>query len=124
MYECISSRYCTASLKKCTYSETLLIRHLYNPTFSLIRPIYEVRTVTIHKYGKRHSIIQHYSQVPFECRIREVSLYVCTYTYMCVWCTYVRTYAHTYVRTYIRTNILKHTYEILFIINLEFSGVE
>ena len=26
------------------YSETSLIRHLYNPTFSLIRPLYEVQS--------------------------------------------------------------------------------
>ena len=28
----------------CTYSETLLIRHLYNPTFSPIQPLYEVQS--------------------------------------------------------------------------------
>ena len=27
-----------------TYSETSLIRHLYNPTFSLIQPLYEVQS--------------------------------------------------------------------------------
>ena len=27
----------------CHYSETSVIRHLYNPTFSLIRPCYEVQ---------------------------------------------------------------------------------
>ena len=46
------------------YSETYLIRHLYNPTFSLIQPLNEVQSPYIRKYGKRHSIIQHYSQVP------------------------------------------------------------
>ena len=30
-----------------TYSETSLIRHLYNPTFSLIRPSYEVQSPCI-----------------------------------------------------------------------------
>ena len=28
----------------CIYSETSLIQHLYNPTFSLIRPLYEVQS--------------------------------------------------------------------------------
>ena len=46
------------------YSETYLIRHLYSPTFSLIQPLNEVQSPYIRKYGKRHSIIQHYSQVP------------------------------------------------------------
>ena len=67
------------------YSETSLIRHLYNPTFSLIRPLYEVQSPNIRKYGKRHSIIQQPPNPtlfsgPIECRIREVSLYYQSYT--------------------------------------------
>ena len=62
------------------YSETSLIRHLYNPTFSLIRPLYEIQSPYIRKYGKRHSIIQQPPNLtlfsgPIECWIREVSLY-------------------------------------------------
>ena len=62
------------------YSETSLIRHLYNPTFSLIRPLYEVQSPYI-IYGNRHSIIQQPPNPtlfsgPIECQIREVSLYL------------------------------------------------
>ena len=57
-----------------TYSETSLIGHLYNPTII-------IGTVTIHTYGKRHSIIQQPPNPtlfsgPIECQIGEVSLYV------------------------------------------------
>ena len=44
---CILNKFYTPevlSVAKYKYSETLLIRHLYNPTFSPIRPLYEVQS--------------------------------------------------------------------------------
>ena len=77
------------------YSETSLIQHLYNPTFSLIRPLYEVQSPYICKCGKRHSIIQQPPNPtlfsgPIECRIREVSLYVHAYFHSHVISKYVK----------------------------------
>ena len=34
----------TTTVVACVYSEPSLIRHLFNPTFSLIRPLYEVQS--------------------------------------------------------------------------------
>ena len=62
MYVCYTSNACRYVHVKCvpmvcstvyirmystyvrTYSETLLIQHLYNPAFSLIRPLFEVQS--------------------------------------------------------------------------------
>ena len=79
------------------YSETSLIRHLYNPTFSLIRPLYKVQSPYVRKYGKRHSIIQQPPNPtlfsgPIDSRIREVSLYKTLYwRNTSIWCNRIHT---------------------------------
>ena len=58
---------------KTYYSETSLIRHLYNPTFSLIQPLYEVQSPYVSMVRgtplSNNLLIQHYSQVPLSVRL-------------------------------------------------------
>ena len=67
------------------YRETSVIRHLYNPTFSLIPPSYEVQSPYIFIHAKTHSIIRQCPNLtplsgPIECWIREISLHIaCNY---------------------------------------------